>query len=143
AEGRFSINADPGQVLVFSFVEFESQEIRIDKELDLNITLTASASGLNQVVVVGYGKQRRRDITTAVSDVDLSKLQDVAGTNVSRLLSGQAAGVVAKQNSGKPGQEFNVKIRGMSSLGASSDPIYVVDGFVVGTSIGQNLNPND
>lgn len=141
--GSFTIEADRGTTLEFNYVGYNSHRVVVGDQRQISIILSPVSSGLNQVVVIGYGTQRKRDIVSAVSDIDMSKLQDVPATNVSRLLTGQAAGVIAKQNSGAPGGEFNVKIRGMSSLGASSAPLYVVDGFPVGNALGQNLNPND
>ncbi|WP_250130888.1 TonB-dependent receptor plug domain-containing protein, partial [Escherichia coli] len=73
----------------------------------------------------------------------MENIGDIPVTNASRLLQGQAAGVLVRQNNGRPGQELEVQVRGLGSLGAGSKPLYVIDGFPVGTSIGHHLNPND
>ncbi|MEJ7684542.1 MAG: SusC/RagA family TonB-linked outer membrane protein [Segetibacter sp.] len=144
ADGKFTLQAVRGETLVFSFVGYEEKQVKINNANSLiNLPMVSTSSSLGEVVVVGYGSQRKRDITAAVSTVDVSKLKDIPVANVSRLLSGQASGVTVKQVTGSPGQEFEVTIRGTGSLGAGSQPLYVIDGFPVGTSIGQNLNPND
>jgi len=119
------------------------KEIAVGNKSTLNVTLEAVDNALNDIVMVGYGTQRKRNVTAAVSSIDVSKLKDVPASNVSQLLYGQAAGVTVQEATGSPGREFNVTIRGTGSLGAGSAPLYVIDGFPVGTSIGQNLNPND
>ncbi|MEX2593077.1 MAG: TonB-dependent receptor plug domain-containing protein [Anditalea sp.] len=107
--------------------------------LSLEISLTPSYGDLGEVVVMGYGSQRKADITSAVSVINMENIGDVPVSNASRLLQGQAAGVQVRQTTGTPGQEMEVTIRGIGSLGAGSKPLYVVDGFPVGTSIGQNF----
>src|SRR5690606_14631072 len=91
----------------------------------------------------GYGTKRKGDITSAISVIDVENIGEIPASNASRLLQGQAAGVVVKQQTGTPGEQMNIIIRGVGSLGAGSAPLYVIDGFAVGTSIGENLNPND
>lgn len=143
-DGRFALQAGKGETLVFSFVGYEEKQVAINDEKNvITIPMVSTSSTLGEVVVVGYGAQRRRDITGAISTVDVSKLKDIPAANVSRLLQGQASGVTVKQVTGSPGREFEVTIRGTGSLGAGSQPLYVIDGFPVGTSVGQNLNPND
>ncbi|SDL43508.1 SusC/RagA family TonB-linked outer membrane protein [Pedobacter antarcticus] len=142
-KGHFSISATKGSMLIIRFIGYTEQRVLVTDQTNLKIQLSASAEGLQEVVVLAYGSQRKGDITGAVSAIDLSKSQGIPASNVGRLLQGQAAGVVAKQTTGEPGQELQVEIRGNSSLGATSDPLYVVDGFPVGTSVGTALNSND
>ena len=130
-------------ILIFSFVGYVSQEIALGNRTSLDVTLAVDNKALEEVVVVGYGSQRKRDITSAVSVVNMDDIGEVPASNVTRLLQGQAPGVVIKQKDGSPGSAFEVRVRGIGSLGAGSDPLYVIDGFAVGTSVGQNLNPND
>lgn len=142
--GSFRITVPgPSAVLVFSYVGFVRQEIVVGSQTLLNITLLPDTKALNEVVVVGYGSKRRQDITSAVSVIDMSTLGEQPANNPNQILQGRAPGVTVKQTSGAPGGEFQVRVRGIGSLGAGSDPLYVIDGFVVGTSVGQNLNPND
>ncbi|SHM38231.1 TonB-linked outer membrane protein, SusC/RagA family [Cyclobacterium lianum] len=143
-DGDFAIQAASGEVLTVSFIGFETREVAVTGgQTSYEITMEASMGDLGEVVVVGYGSQRKADITSAVSVINMENIGEVPTTNVSRLLQGQAAGVQVRQNSGRPGQEMEVTIRGIGSLGAGSQPLYVVDGFPVGTSLGQNLNPAD
>lgn len=143
AEGRFTVQAAKGAVLVFKFVGYEQKRVLISDQTNISVGLIPSLQDLEEVVVIGYGTQRKRDITSAVSVIDAAKLEDIPASNLTRLIQGQAPGVTVKQTSGTPGQEFEVTVRGLSSLGAGSKPLYVIDGFPVGTSAGQNINPND
>lgn len=129
--------------LVFSFVGYQKQEIVIGSQTTLTVTLVPDDQTLSEVVVVGYGSQRKQDITSAVSVINMKDIGEQPANNPNQILQGRAPGVVVKQKSGAPGGVFEVRVRGISSLGAGSNPLYVIDGFVVGTSIGQNLNPND
>src|SRR5690606_24951386 len=143
-DGSFQINATAGETLVVSYIGYETQEIILSPgQTSLSITLAVSFGDLGEVVVVGYGSQRKADITSAVSVIDMNAIGDVPVSNAGRLLQGQAAGVQVRQTTGTPGQDMEVTIRGIGSLGAGSAPLYVIDGFPVGNSIGQNLNPND
>lgn len=144
AKGNFTLEMNKGAALIFSFVGYEQKEVVVNDAGDAaNIIMTSTSTSLSEVVVVGYGTQQKRNVTGAISTVDVSKLRDISSANVTRLLAGQAPGVTVKQTTGSPGREFQVTIRGTGSLGAGSAPLYVVDGFPVGTSIGQNLNPDD
>nr|WP_319509564.1 TonB-dependent receptor [uncultured Draconibacterium sp.] len=143
-DGNYSIpNISEEAILVYSFVGMQSKEIAVGTQTTIDVTMTVDAIGLEEVVAIGYGTKRKSDITSAISVVDVENLKDRPSSNASRMLQGQAAGVVVKQTSGRPGEEMNVVIRGVGSLGAGSSPLYVVDGFAVGTSVGQDLNPND
>ena len=142
--GNFRLTvADPAAVLVFSFVGYARQEVTVGSQTSVNVALAPDNTALNEVVVVGYGTQRRQDLTSAVSSVDMRDVGQQPANNPNQILQGRAAGVAVKQTSGVPGGEFQVLVRGIGSLGAGSDPLYVIDGLVVGTSVGQNLNPND
>lgn len=145
SEGSYNLNIpESGEnILVFSFVGYVPKEINVGNQSSVNVELLVDTKALEEVVVVGYGTQRKRDITSAVSVISMDEIGEVPKSNVTRMLQGQAPGVIIKQKSGTPGQQFEVKVRGISSLGAGSDPLYVIDGFPVGTSAGQNLNPND
>lgn len=144
ATGQFRITVpNSSAVLVLSFIGYISQEIVVGNQTSLSVALLPENQILNEVVVVGYGSQRKQDITSAVSVINMRDLGEQPANNPNQILQGRAPGVAVKQTSGTPGGEFQVRVRGIGSLGAGSDPVYVVDGFVVGTSVGQNLNPND
>ncbi|PGH38766.1 MAG: SusC/RagA family TonB-linked outer membrane protein, partial [Candidatus Nephrothrix sp. EaCA] len=142
-KGQFTLTVNKGSALLVKYIGYNEKRIVIGDEVSVVIALSASTKSLTEVVVLAYGSQHKADITAAVSQVDLSKSQGIPVSNVGRLLAGQAAGVVVKQTTGQPGQELQVEIRGNSSLGATSDPLYVVDGFPLGTSVGNSLNAND
>ncbi|GEO06037.1 SusC/RagA family TonB-linked outer membrane protein [Adhaeribacter aerolatus] len=142
--GNYSLNLPSGAgTLVVSFIGYATQEVPVNNRSNINITLAGDAKALEEVVVVGYGTQRKRDITAAVSNISMEDIGEVPASNVTRLIQGQAPGVAVKQKNGTPGSQFEVRVRGISSLGAGSNPLYVIDGFPVGTSVGQNLNPNE
>lgn len=143
-DGDFSIQASSGEFLVISFIGFTQSEVAIQSGQTLyEIELSLSTEDLSEVIVVGYGSQRKADITSAVSVIDMEAIGNVPTTNVSRLLQGQAAGVQVRQQSGRPGEEMQITIRGLGSLGAGSSPLFVVDGFPIGNSLGQFINPAD
>jgi TonB-linked SusC/RagA family outer membrane protein len=142
-KGRFTLNTGKGAILLFRYIGYKEHRVTVGGDADIIVHMAASSQGLKEVVVLAYGSQRKADITAAVSQVDLSRSQGIPASNVGRLLAGQAPGVVAKQTTGQPGQELQVEIRGNSSLGATSDPLYVVDGFPLGTGVGNSLNSND
>lgn len=138
-DGNFTINAQPGDVLVFSYIGYASQEVTASASM--KVQLKEDAQLLQEVVVVGYGAQQRKDITGAVAVIDGEKFENRVNNQLSSLLQGQTAGVQVTSNSGKPGGGFNVRVRGTSSITAGSDPIYVIDGII--TSDTRSLNPAD
>ncbi|AXE20937.1 TonB-dependent receptor [Runella rosea] len=144
SDGEYKITTTKtNPTLVFSYVGLISQTINSQGRKTIDVTLEEDLKALQEVVVVGYGSQRKQDITSAVSVINMKDIGEQPANNMNQLLQGRAAGVVVKQKSGTPGGIFEVRVRGIGSLGAGSDPLYVIDGFAVGTSVGQNLNPND
>lgn len=144
ADGAYSLTNIPDDaILVFSFVGMKTQEVPVGELTTINVILEEETIFLNEVIAIGYGSQRKSDVTAAVSEVDLTSLQDISVPNASRLLQGQAAGVQVNQVSGIPGEDFQIRIRGVSSLGAGSEPLFVIDGFPVGNSLETYVNPND
>ena len=148
ARGAFTITGvTPGSyTLRVSFIGFTTyeQKITVDKDLsDLHITLKTSSSSLNDIVIVGYGATKKSDLTGAVSSVTSDEITQVnAVSNVSQALQGHVAGVQVNQASGQPGEFMRIKIRGTTSIGASSNPLYVVDGLPLDNLTAQ-LNPDD
>ncbi|WP_460670417.1 SusC/RagA family TonB-linked outer membrane protein [Larkinella ripae] len=144
ADGGYRLDVpESNATLVYSFVGYLSQEVAVGNRSRVDVQLAVGDRSLDEVVVVGYGSQRKQDITSAVSVINMKDIGEQPANNMNQLLQGRAAGVVVKQKSGTPGGVFEVRVRGISSLGAGSNPLYVIDGFAVGTSVGQNLNPND
>jgi TonB-linked SusC/RagA family outer membrane protein len=130
----------------FSAVGFEGQtlsgyNIKEDVILSLVVKLKSTTAALNEVVVVGYGTQKRKDLTGAVGSVNADKIKDLAVTRVDQALLGKVAGVQVKPSSGEPGSPPQVRIRGIGSISAGGDPLYVVDGVPMASI--QAINPND
>lgn len=129
-------------VLLFSFIGYVTQEIPLNGRTALDVTLAEDVHTLNEIVVVGYGTQKKSDLTGAVGSVESEQLRERPSLNVEQSLAGRIAGVNVSTNSGRPGGRTTVAIRGYSSVNASRDPLYVVDGIIWTTGI-NNLNPND
>lgn len=132
ADGNFRITiADNNGILTFRFIGFETAAIPVNGRPVINVVLKPETKGLNEVVVVAYGTQRKSDITGSVSSIKSGALEDMPVISIEQLLKGQVAGVQASVSSGTPGSASNINIRGVSSIGASTQPLYVVDGLPV------------
>ena len=140
-DGSFSISV-PSQtsVLVFSFVGYISQEMTVGNQSILNVTLREDISNLNEVIVVGYGTQKKSDITGAISVVDTDEIKKFSTNDVAQMLQGRVSGVQVTSD-GQPGAFPSVRIRGISTFG-NGQPLYVIDGVPVGTTP-RDFNPND
>ncbi|MCW5910603.1 MAG: TonB-dependent receptor [Cyclobacteriaceae bacterium] len=132
ASGNFSIQAAPQDVLVFSFIGYASQEITVGNQTTINIIMQEDITALQEIVVVGYGTQRKSDLTGAVSIVAGDALRNTITASVDQALLGRVAGVQVTQNSGQPGGAVSIRIRGTTSLTQSSEPLYVIDGVRMG-----------
>lgn len=131
--GNFSLSVMGGNsVLIFSFIGYTSQEVTVGNKTVFNIQLQPDMRTLNEVVVVGYGTVKKSDLTGAVSSVKSEDLTAYPAIDPVQALQGRAAGVSITANNGAPGSTLKVRIRGGTSINASSDPIFVVDGFVGG-----------
>ncbi|HCZ36991.1 MAG TPA: TonB-dependent receptor, partial [Cytophagales bacterium] len=132
ASGTFNIQASPQDVLVFSFIGYASQEKPVGNQTTINIKLEEDVTALQEIVVVGYGTQKKSDLTGALSSVSGESLRGSVAASVDQALLGRAAGVQVTQNSGQPGGAVSIRIRGTTSLTQSSEPLYVIDGIQVG-----------
>jgi TonB-linked SusC/RagA family outer membrane protein len=130
-DGNYKIEAKTGDVLVFTFIGFKSQKVTVGTQQTINVTLAEETSELKEVVVIGYGSQRKTLVTTAVTQVSGENLTKTNTTNALQALQGQAAGLQVTSTSGQPGEGLNVVIRGAGSTGGTS-PLYVVDGILTG-----------
>ena len=139
-EGNFSLSVKPGATLVISYVGYESVEVKAGTNVHVN--LKEDGHVVNEVVVIGYGTQRREAVTGSVANIGGEKLNQVAATNAAQALQGRVAGVMMTQTSSKPGAEMQIRIRGQRSLSASNDPLIVLDGIPF---MGQlsDINPAD
>lgn len=134
ADGRFSLMVSPSATLVFSFIGMESTEVAVNNRTQLDVTMQSDVTQLGEIVVVGYGTVKKSDLTGSVASVKSRDLTAYPSIGAVQALQGRAAGVQITANNGEPGSSFKVRVRGATSINASSDPIYVVDGFV-GASI--------
>lgn len=140
-EGSFSISASPQDVLVFTYLGMATQELTVGTNRVVRIVLSENTQDLDEFIVIGYGIQRKGDITTAVSTVGADAIADRPVIAAAQALQGKAAGVQVVQSSGKPGGDIAVRIRGNTSLKASNAPLYIVDGVPLESMA--TINPND
>lgn len=139
--GKYSISAPSTATLVFSFIGFVSQEIPVSGKTEINVSLVTNNKQLNEVVIVGYGSQKKKDITSAIATVSTKDVSARPIVSASEILDGKAAGVQVSNASGAPGGgNFSVRIRGASSPNGS-EPLYVVDGVVVNNTA--SIDPNN
>lgn len=156
--GNFKIDVPSGSnTLVFSFLGFNSQEVNVSSRTNVNVVLTKFIRSLDEAVVIGYGSVKKSDLTGSVSSIKADELSSVPVTSFDQALVGRSAGVQVTQTSGTPGGETNIRIRGTSSINASSEPLYVIDGVLVNSNGGEmsiggvgprigplsGINPND
>ena len=139
--GHFSLEVPDDAILEVSYLGYRTKVIPAGGQSVLNITLASSTTGLNQLVVVGYGLQQKKDLTGAISTIDQKALVDLPVSSVDQKMIGQAAGVHILQQTGSPGGGTSVRIRGSGSIGAGDEPLYVIDGMPYSTGMNQNLNP--
>ena len=141
-DGNFEIPANKDDVLVFSYVGFKTLEVDLEGRNNLEVNLIADVSELDEVVVVGYGSVKRKDLTGAVSTIKSDEIEKIKTTSFEGAIASKAAGVQVVRSEGGPDAAFKIRIRGGTSINASNDPLYVIDGFPitggsVSTSIGQ------
>ncbi|PST84078.1 TonB-dependent receptor [Pedobacter yulinensis] len=141
ADGSFSIRATGNATLVFTSIGYVTAEETVNNRAVLNVTLGNDNQQLNDVVVIGYGTQTRKDLTTAVVSVSAKDIENQPITNPLQAVQGRAAGVQVSSQSGKPGSGISITIRGNTSITASNSPLYVIDG--VTSRDASFLNPND
>ncbi|MCM4165409.1 MULTISPECIES: TonB-dependent receptor [unclassified Arenibacter] len=142
-DGNFSISVENEDVvLVVTYIGFATKEVGVNGQRTLNITLEESAAGLDEVVLIGYGSQKKSDLTGSVSNIKSKDLLDKPAVNVGQALSGKIAGVEAFTNSGRPDGKVSIRVRGNNSISASNEPLFVVDG-VIGVSNINLINPNN
>ncbi|MBN2773991.1 MAG: TonB-dependent receptor plug domain-containing protein, partial [Prolixibacteraceae bacterium] len=149
-DGNYSVEVPSDGQLQFNFIGFESQLISVDGRTVINVQMQEDVLALDEVVVVGYGQMKRSDLTGSVVSVSSESIEETVSTSVDQVLQGRAAGVQVMQNSGTPGGGSSIRIRGISSLTSSTEPIFVIDGVIVDGSTGSNsenvlasINPND
>ena len=141
-DGNYTIDAQANSTLVFSYVGYQTQEVKVAGKRTINVTLSEDEALLNEVVVVGYGTMRKSDLTGAVTQVDNKAFEKSVTTSIDQVLQGRAAGVQIQANTGTPGGSSTIRIRGTNSLNASSQPIFVIDGVIIDSDGSDNGNSN-
>ena len=143
-DGNFAIKATVNDILVISYVGFESQEIVVGEQESINIFLEADYAKLDEVIITGYGSTAKKDLVSSISQIKGEALVNQPVARVDNMLQGRAAGVNVVSTSGEPGAASTIRIRGMSSINGNNKPLFVIDGFIVGTDFNlSNLNVND
>ncbi|MGE6353950.1 SusC/RagA family TonB-linked outer membrane protein [Flavobacterium sp. NPDC079362] len=141
-DGTYTIKGPSNGILVYSFIGYKPKEVAIANKSNIDVTLEEDLNNLKEVVVVGYGTMKRGDLTGAVSSVTSAAVSQSVATTIDQVLQGRAAGVNIQQNNGAPGSSSSVRIRGISSITGSNEPIYVIDGVVIDGNTGSmNSNP--
>ncbi|MBP1838603.1 TonB-dependent receptor [Formosa algae] len=141
-DGEYTLAVTNESVLVFSFMGMVSQTIKVGEKLTINIVMEEDAASLEEVVLVGYGSQKKEAITGAVAVVDGAELEQAPTSSFEQSLRGSVAGIQASALDGAPGANTEVRVRGIGSINASSEPLYVIDGIPVSAG-SQSLNDND
>ena len=129
--GEFVLNTKQSETLIFSYIGYESQEVKIGSKSEITVLLVEDNKALSEVVVVGYGSVKKSDLTGSVVSLKTKDLTAGMNQNFQQALVGRAAGVQVYQKSGEPGSAMSVKIRGASSISAGNDPLYVIDGMPI------------
>lgn len=142
ADGNYKLDVPNGSTLVFSYIGYLTKEVAVGSQTTINVILETNDKILNEVVVVGYGSQTKKEVTGAVQTISSKEIKDLPVSQIGQKLQGQVAGVQINQTTGKPGVGMNIRIRGQLSVSGGSDPLYVVDGFPITGNIGA-LNPDE
>ena len=150
-DGTYTLQSVPANsILVFSFIGYKPHEVLVNNKTKIDVLLEENLNDLKEVVVIGYGTSKRADLTGAVSTVTSAAVAQSVATTIDQVLQGRAAGVQIQQNSGIPGGSSSVRIRGISSITGSNEPIYVIDGVIIDGNTGSlnsnplaGINPND
>jgi TonB-linked SusC/RagA family outer membrane protein len=126
--GKYSIDVNPGDVLIFSFVGYKSQEVKIANQSVLNIQLAVDAKSLEEIVVTGYGNQKKKDFLGSSSSIKSATIQEMPVVSVESAMQGRMTGVQVQQSSGQPGAGISIRVRGVTSIAGGNEPLFVIDG---------------
>ncbi len=149
-DGNFKLNVPKNATLVVSYVGYTTQAVAVDGRTNITITMKENSEVLDEVVVVGYGQMKRSDMTGSVASVSDAAIKKSVPTSIDQVLQGRAAGVQIQANSGTPGASSSIRIRGINSLNATNQPIFVIDGVVIDSATDDEsanplsaINPSD
>ena len=132
--GKFSLQVKPNDILQISYIGYNSQEVAVKGQHTLNITLKEDVESLDEVVVVGYGTMKKKDLTGSVSSVKADELTAFTVANPVQALQGRVPGVVLSQNTGDPSGDYSIRIRGVNSIKGDNSPLYIIDGIPASTA---------
>ena len=141
-DGNYSINAKAGAILIVSYVGYVTQEVNIGNAANINVILKEEGRNIGEIVVIGYGTQRKESVTGSVASVKGDLVREIPGSDITNAMQGRVAGVEMAQTSSKPGASMQIRIRGTRSLNASNDPLIVLDGIPFAGSI-NDIDPNN
>ena len=143
-DGKYTVSANPGNVLIFSFLGKVTQNITVPPDGKIDVVLHDDTKTLDEVVVVGYGTMKKSDLSGAAVSIGESAIKGSVITNIDQALQGRAAGVASVMTSGAPGSAVSIRIRGQATINAGAEPLYVVDGVIFqgGTTTGNGLGLN-
>lgn len=131
-DGKYTLRvSSPGTILVYSYVGYQTQEKMVGSNSRIDVTLESDSKNLNEVVVIGYGTMKKSDLTGSVSQLNSADFKSGNQLSAQQLMQGAFAGVNIAQNSGKPGGSTTIRVRGGTSVNASNDPLYVIDGVPI------------
>ena len=140
-DGKFKLSVpNDAKILVFSFVGMKTQEFTIGGKTNFTVTMVEETTGIDEVVAIGYGTQKRKDLTGAVGQVKSEELTKMAVVGLDQAMQGKIAGVQVTNNSGEPGGSISMRIRGVGSINSTNEPLYIVDGVAYGSLSAINVN---
>lgn len=144
-DGNFTIEADQGDVLVISFIGYQSEKVNVGSQTSITVVLEEDLSNLEEVIVVGYGTQEKRNVTGAIASLDEKSIREIPVASAVQAMQGQVAGVDVVSSGGRPGQNPQILIRGRRSISADNDPLYVIDGIPQTSASSSifDINPQD
>ena len=131
----------PEAVLVFSFISYTTQNVTVGTQTTIDVVLVPAMSALSEVVVVGYGTQKKREVTSSIASVKSDEFNKGSVTSPVHLIQGKVSGLSISKPGGNPNEGYNIRLRGLSTIGANTGPLVVIDGVVGGTL--DNVDPND
>lgn len=134
-DGNFTITVDDQATLIFTYLGYEDIEVPVEGRTTISVQMESSVSALDLVVVTGYGRQSKRDITGSVSTLSAAQIQSIPVTSFENAIQGQLAGVQVSETSGEPGAGPTIRVRGLGSISAGNEPLYVVDGFPISKNV--------
>ncbi len=141
--GEFSLEAPEGATLQISYIGYLPKEIPVKDQSAINVALDEDTQALEEVVIIGYGTVRKKDLTGSVSQLSANTMKDLKVSHPTQAMAGQMSGVQVQQVAGTPGQAATLRVRGAGSISASSSPLYVVDGYPLGEQNLNSINPSD